>query len=90
MGLVNQVLPGPEVLDRAMELAGRIAANGPVAIREIKRTVRASLGLTAGGGLSALEDASKQRGDGDHGRARRAGRLHGKAPGALHPTHRRR
>ena len=59
MGLVNQVLPAPQVLARAMELAGRIAANGPVAIREIKRTVRASLGLTLAEGY-ALENASKQ------------------------------
>jgi enoyl-CoA hydratase len=59
MGLLNQVLPGAEVLPRAMEIAGRIAANGPVALREIKRTVRASFGLTLEQGF-ALEDESKR------------------------------
>ena len=58
MGLVNQVLPGAEVLPRAMELAARIAANGPVAVRAIKRTVRESSGLTLAEGY-ALEDAAK-------------------------------
>ena len=59
MGLLNEVLPGEAVLPRAMELAGRIAANGPVALREIKRTVRASSGLTLAEGYR-LENASKR------------------------------
>ncbi len=59
MGLLNQVLPAAEVLPRAMEIAKRIAANGPVAVREIKRTVRASSGLTLDQGYR-LEDASKR------------------------------
>ena len=56
---MNQVLPAAEVLPRAMEIAERIAANGPVAVREIKRTVRASSGLTLEQGYR-LEDASKR------------------------------
>lgn len=59
MGLVNRVLPGPEVLPCAMEIAGRLAANGPVALREIKRTVRDSSGLTLEQGFR-LEDESKR------------------------------
>ena len=59
MGLVNQVLPGPEVLPRAMAVAERLAANGPVALREIKRTVRASSGLPLAEGYR-LEDESKR------------------------------
>ncbi len=59
MGLVNQVLPAAEVLPRAMELAARIAANGPVAVRQIKRTVRASSGVTLEEGYR-LEDAAKR------------------------------
>lgn len=58
MGLLNQVLPGPEVLPRAMAIALRLAENGPVALREIKRTVRASSGLTLAEGYR-LEDESK-------------------------------
>ena len=59
MGLVNQILPGADVLPRALELARRIAANGPLALREIKRTVRASSGLSLAEGF-ALEDESKR------------------------------
>jgi enoyl-CoA hydratase len=58
MGLVNQVLPAAQVLPRAMQLAAGIAANGPVAIREIKRTMRASIGVSQSEGFG-LEDASK-------------------------------
>lgn len=57
MGLVNQVLSGPEVLSRAMKLAGRLAANGPIALREIKRTVRASVGLTLDQGYQREDEA---------------------------------
>ena len=60
MGLVNQVLPGPEVLPRAMAVAARLAANGPVALREIKRTVRTSSGLTLAEGYR-LENEAKRR-----------------------------
>ncbi len=59
MGLVNEVLPGPAVLPRAMELARRLTTNGPVALREIKRTARASRGLTQQEGYR-LEDESKR------------------------------
>ena len=59
MGLVNEILPGPAVLPRALALAGRIAANGPVALREIKRTARASIGLPLAAAYR-LEDASKR------------------------------
>ena len=59
IGLLNQVLPGPDVLPQAMRIATRLAANGPVALREIKRTVRASSGLTLAEGYR-LEDESKR------------------------------
>ena len=39
MGLVNDAVEGEQVLARAMELAGEIAASAPVAIRLIKRTL---------------------------------------------------
>ncbi|TFY97406.1 enoyl-CoA hydratase/isomerase family protein [Ramlibacter rhizophilus] len=39
MGLVNEVLPGPEVLPRALDIARRIARNGPLAVQQLKRTV---------------------------------------------------
>ncbi|MCK8779442.1 enoyl-CoA hydratase-related protein [Rhizobium sp. NTR19] len=59
-GLVNYVVPPEEVLPRAWALATKIAANGPVAVSEIKRTVLASSGRTLEEGY-ALEDAAKDR-----------------------------
>jgi len=36
LGVVNRVVPGPEVLDAALALAARIAANGPLGVRTTK------------------------------------------------------
>lgn len=36
MGIVNEVLPAAQVLPRALEIAGRIAELGPVAVQTIK------------------------------------------------------
>ena len=59
MGLVNRVVPASEVLPQAWEVARRIAANGPVAVRQVKRTVRDSSGLTLAEGYR-LEDESNR------------------------------
>ena len=40
LGLVNRVVPTDDVLDAALELAARIAANGPLAIKNSLRMVR--------------------------------------------------
>lgn len=40
LGLVNRVVPADEVIDAALELAGRIAANGPLAVRNTLTMVR--------------------------------------------------
>ncbi len=42
MGLINEVVPDGRALGRALELAGRIAQNGPLAIRATKAIVRQS------------------------------------------------
>ena len=39
MGLVNHVVPRAEVLPKALELARKLAANGPLALRKIKEGV---------------------------------------------------
>jgi enoyl-CoA hydratase/carnithine racemase len=44
LGLVNQVVPADEVLDAALALAGRIAANGPLGVAASRELVR--LGAT--------------------------------------------
>ena len=45
MGLINHVVPGDQVLPTAMEFAETIAANGPLAVQAIRRSVRACTGL---------------------------------------------
>lgn len=39
-GLVNRVVPADQLLDAALELAGAVAANGPLAIQATKELVR--------------------------------------------------
>jgi enoyl-CoA hydratase len=58
IGLVNEVLPAPEVLPRAMAIAERIAANGPLAVQRLKQTVLASIGRPLADGFR-IEDASR-------------------------------
>ena len=38
-GVVNQIAPSGKVLDSALEVAARIAANAPLAVRAIKRAI---------------------------------------------------
>ncbi len=45
-GLVNYVVPAGQALAKARELADRIAANGPLAVKAIKDSVLASAALT--------------------------------------------
>jgi enoyl-CoA hydratase/carnithine racemase len=42
LGLVNEVVPAAALADRTRELAGEIAANAPLAVRAIKRMMRAA------------------------------------------------
>lgn len=58
-GLVNEVLPGAEVLPRAMRLAHCIAQNGPVAVQRLKQTVSESSGLPLADGFE-LENETKR------------------------------
>jgi enoyl-CoA hydratase len=45
MGLVGHVVPDGTALERALEIADTIAANGPVAVRAILRTIRETEGM---------------------------------------------
>ncbi|MDF2232781.1 enoyl-CoA hydratase-related protein [Albimonas sp. CAU 1670] len=45
-GFLNRVVPQDQVLDTALELAEKIAANGPLAVKMIRRSARACLGRT--------------------------------------------
>lgn len=59
LGLINQVLPAAAVLPRAWELAAKIAANGPLAVQRVKRTVLEASGRPLEEGF-LLEDESKR------------------------------
>ncbi len=52
LGLVSQVVPAEETLDRALELAGRIAVLPPLAVRAAKAAVNAALELPLADGLA--------------------------------------
>lgn len=45
MGLLNYVVPADQLLPKARELAGKLAHNGPLAVRKIKEGVVRSSGL---------------------------------------------
>jgi enoyl-CoA hydratase len=44
-GFLNHVVPREELMDRALAIARRIAANGPLAVQAIRASVRACQGL---------------------------------------------
>ena len=44
LGFLNHLVPQADVLPVALELADRIAANGPIAVQAIRRSARACLG----------------------------------------------
>jgi enoyl-CoA hydratase len=46
IGLIGHVVPDGQALAKALELADMIAANGPVAVRAILRTIRETEGMT--------------------------------------------
>ena len=51
-------MPAGEALQAADEIAGEIAARGPVAVREAKRLIDAAADLDLDAGLAAELDAS--------------------------------
>ena len=54
IGLIGHVVPDGQALDKAIELAGLIAANGPIAVQAVLASMRATRDLTEAEGL-ALE-----------------------------------
>lgn len=57
MGLLNRVVPAEQVLPTALAMAETIAANGPLAIRQIKRTVRRTFGASLEDGFRFEDEA---------------------------------
>lgn len=58
-GLVNHVVPAGDVMPQALALAQKIAANGPVAVQAVKRTVRDTSGLALDGAYALENDAKR-------------------------------
>lgn len=57
IGLVNQVVPLAELLPTALDLAGQIARNSPMAVRSAKQLMRRAFDEPLDRGLSAEIDA---------------------------------
>ena len=51
-GLVKRVLPPDELLPAALAIAGRIAANGPISVRQAKQAVHRGLQMSLADGLA--------------------------------------
>ncbi len=65
-GLVSRVVPADRLLDAARELAGRIAANPPQALRWTKRLIRESLEVSLPTALqmaATFQDMAHHTGD---------------------------
>lgn len=45
LGFLNYVVTASLVMNKAMEIAEKIAANGPLAVKAIRKSARACLGL---------------------------------------------
>ena len=50
-GLANHVVPREQLLDKARELAGAIAANGPIAVRQAKKAMDRGANISLADGL---------------------------------------
>jgi len=51
-GLVNRVLPQERLMDATIEIADRIAGNGPLAVRQAKQSIHRGLQMSLGDGLA--------------------------------------
>jgi enoyl-CoA hydratase/carnithine racemase len=51
-GVVNEVLPAPALMPRALEIAGVICDNAPIAVRQIKKAIHQGLQLDLSSGLA--------------------------------------
>src|SRR3954451_11421695 len=52
IGLIGRVVPDGEALKVALEIAEKVAANAPLSVQAVKRSVQASEGLTEAEGLA--------------------------------------
>ncbi|MBI2963101.1 MAG: enoyl-CoA hydratase/isomerase family protein [Deltaproteobacteria bacterium] len=60
IGFVNEIVPREKLLERAFELAARIAENGPLAVRKIKEAVIRSQGRPLEEAFAIEEECSRE------------------------------
>ncbi|MCU1345562.1 MAG: short chain enoyl-CoA hydratase [Acidimicrobiia bacterium] len=63
LGLVNAVVPGPEVMSNALELASRIAANAPLATMATKYAMRVAAEADAAAAWAATDEVTPTVGE---------------------------
>ena len=51
-GLVNRVVPPHELMQATLDIAGRIAGNGPIAVRQAKQAIHRGLQMSLADGLA--------------------------------------
>jgi enoyl-CoA hydratase/carnithine racemase len=51
-GLVNRVVPPAELMQSTLDIAGRIAGNGPIAVRQAKQAIHRGLQMSLADGLA--------------------------------------
>ena len=51
-GLVNRVVPLAELLEATLAIAARIAANGPIAVRQAKQSIHRGMQMSVWDGLA--------------------------------------
>ncbi|WP_439588337.1 enoyl-CoA hydratase/isomerase family protein [Hydrogenophaga sp.] len=56
LGFVNQVVPGPQLMDAALALANEIAANAPLSVKACRAMVRMSTEMTSAQAARAATD----------------------------------
>ena len=65
IGLVNHVVPASDVLEKAIELATEIAANGPLGVQLTKRLMRGAVNQGAAAGRATPEQVAVVFGSAD-------------------------
>ncbi len=61
IGFLNYVVPADEVMGKALEIAEKIARNGPIAVKAIRKSARACLGLAEREALKLENEISGTR-----------------------------
>jgi enoyl-CoA hydratase len=60
LGLINYVVSADQLMSKAEELAAKIAANGPVAVRKIKETVLRALSVSLEDGFKIENESARE------------------------------